>query len=89
MELEWKEMILAVGVSKRLSKEMLMGRDIPHFKQFIRKELEKEMRLNTSHATAETEAGMVVTRSKQRQQDALEEEEQLGLEEDGAVLRIS
>ena len=34
--------------------------------QFIRKELEKEMRLNTSHATAETEAGMVVTRSKQR-----------------------
>ena len=89
MELEWKEMTLAVGVSKRLSEEMLMGRDIPHFKQFIRKELEKEMRLNTSHATAETEAGMVVTRSKQRQQDALEEEEQLGLEEDGAVLRIS
>ena len=74
MELEGKKMTLAVGVSKHLREEMLMGRDIPHFKQFIWKELEKETRENTSPATIDTEAGMVVTRSKQRQQDALEEE---------------
>ena len=63
-----------------------MGRDIPHFKQFIKKELEKETKENTSPATIETKAGMVVIRSKQRQQDALEEEERLGQEEDGAVM---
>ena len=61
MELEGKKMTLAVGVSKHLSEEMLMGRDIPHFKQFIRKELKKETRVNTSYATIETEAGVVVT----------------------------
>ena len=60
MELEGKKMTLAVEVSKYLSKEMLMGRDIPHFKQFIRKELKKETRVNTSHGIIETEAGMVV-----------------------------
>ena len=89
MELEGKEMTLALGVSKRLSEEMLMGRDIPHFKQFFRKELKKEMRVNASHATIKTEEVMMVTGSKQRQQDALKEEEQLGLEEDEAVLSIS
>ena len=89
MELEGKEMTLAQGVSKRLSEEMLMGRDILPFKQFFRKKLEKETRVNASHATVKTEEGMVVTRSKQRQQDALEEEEQNGLEEDEAVLSIS
>ena len=86
MELEGKKMTLAVGVSKHLNEKMLMGRDIPNFKQFIRKELEKEMRENTSPATIDTEAGMVVTQSKQCQQDALEEEERLGQEEDGAVM---
>ena len=35
-----------------------MGRDIPHFKQFIRKKLKKETRENTSPATVETKAGM-------------------------------
>ena len=62
------------------------GQGHPHFKQFIRKELEKETRENISPATVETEAGMVVTQSKQHQQDALEEEERLGQEEDGAVM---
>ena len=89
MELEGKEMTLALGVSKRLSEEMHMGRDIPHFKQFFRKELKKETRGNASQATVKTEEVMMVTRSKQRQQDALKEEEQLGLEEDEAVLSIS
>ena len=54
IELEGKKMTLDVGVSKHLSEEMLMGRDIPHFKQLIRKELKKEMRENTSPATVET-----------------------------------
>ena len=80
IELEGKEMTLALAVSKRLSEEMLMGRDIQHFKQFFGKELEKETRVNASHATVKNQEGMVVTRSKQRQQDAHKEEEQLGLE---------
>ena len=47
MELEGKKINIVVGVSKHLSEEMLMGRDIPHFPQYLRKELEKELKKPT------------------------------------------
>ena len=35
-------MILPVGVSEHIGQDMLMGKDVPHFRQLIKKELERE-----------------------------------------------
>ena len=63
---------------------MLMGRDIPHFCQFIKRELEKKE--TTSPTTMEAKTGMVVTRAEQCLQDTLEEEESQRQELEGPVI---
>ena len=85
MELEGKKMNIAVGVSKHLSEEMLMGRDIPHFRQYIRKELEKELKKPTLPGPVTNEMSMAVTHAQLIRQTALEEEERLRQERDGAI----
>ena len=35
LELEGKKLRIAVGVSEHLAEDMLMGRDIPHFRQYL------------------------------------------------------
>ena len=67
-----------MGVSEHTGQDMLMGRDILHFRNFLKKELKEETREGeepTLPASAETEVRMVVTCARQRQQNALEEEE--------------
>ena len=91
VELEIKGRVtnIPVGVSEHTGQDMLMGRDIPHFRNFLNKELKEETREEgeepTTPASAETEVGMVVTQARQRQQDALEEEH-LRQEQDRPVI---
>ena len=65
-----------------------MGRDIPHFRHFVRKEHEKELKKEepTSPDSVTTESGMVVIRTQLLQQTTLEEEECLQQEQDGAIM---
>ena len=81
-------MVLPVGVSEHIGQDMLMGRDIPHFRQLILKELKKEPKKEepTSPDSIVTEYGMVVTRAQLLQQTALEEEERLQQEQDVAIV---
>ena len=37
LEVEGKSTCIAVGVSKHMTEDMLMGRDIPHFRQYLKK----------------------------------------------------
>ena len=78
-----------MGVSEHTGQDMLMRIYIPHFQNFLKKELEKEIQEEgkepTPPAFTETEAGMVVTHARQHQQDVLEEE-LLRQEQDGPVI---
>ena len=77
-----------MGVSEHIGQEMLMGRDIPHFRQFIKRELEKELQKDgpTPPDSTTTETSMVVTHAQLLQQTALKEEECLKQEHDRAIL---
>ena len=92
LEIEGRVTKIPVGVPEHIGQDILMGRDIPHFRNFLKIELEEETREEgeepTPPASAEIEAGMVVTRARQRQQDALEEEECLRQEQDGPVINM-
>ena len=76
---------LSVGVSKHITNDMLMGRDIPHFRHYLKKVLDVEPgnnepgndELDTPPTTVTIESGMVVTHAQQLQQDNFEEEERL------------
>ena len=37
LEVEGKSTCIAVRVSKHITEDMLMGRDIPHFRQYLKK----------------------------------------------------
>ena len=39
LEVEGKSTCIAVGVAKHITQDMLMGRDIPHFRQYQEKKL--------------------------------------------------
>ena len=72
-----------------MNEDMLMGRDSPHFRPYPKNVLDIEPEVeavDTPPASALTESGMVVTRSQQLQQDALEEEECLQQERDGPIM---
>ena len=73
---------------EHIGQEMLMGRDVPHFRHFIKTELEKELQKDgpTPLDSATTETGMVVTRAQLIQQTAFEEEECLKQESDEAIV---
>ena len=88
LEVEGRTTKIPVGVSRHIGQEMLMGRDIPHFRQFVKRELEKQLKKKetTSPTTIEAETGMVVTRAEQRRQDTLEEEERQRQELEGPVI---
>ena len=77
-----------MGVSEHIGQEVLMGRDIPHFRQFIKRELEKELQKDgpTPPDSATTETSMVVTHAQLLQQTALKKEERLKQEHDRAIL---
>ena len=42
LEVEGKTTTIAVGVSKHITEDMLMGRDIPHFRHYLKKALDVE-----------------------------------------------
>ena len=88
LEVEGRTTKIPVGVPRHIGQEMLMGRDIPHFRQFVKRELEKQLKKKetTSPTTIEAETGMVVTRAEQRRQDTLEEEECQRQELEGPVI---
>ena len=89
LELEGKKLRIAVGVSEHLAEDMLMGRDIPHFRQYLKKALDMEPgcdETNTPPTTTTTETSMAVTRAQQQKKDKLEEKEHLQQEQDGAVI---
>ena len=89
MEVEGKSTCIVVGVSKHITEDMLMGRDIPHFRQYLKKALSEEPEIeekNTPPTSVSTKSGMVVTCAQQLQQDNLEEEEHLQQERDGPIM---
>ena len=99
LEVEGKTTTIAVGVSKHITEDMLMGRDIPHFRHYLKKALDVEPgndepgndelgnnELDSPPTTVTIESGMVVTRAQQLQQDNLEEEECLQQERDGPIV---
>ena len=89
LELEGKKLRIAVGVSEHLAEDMLMGRDIPHFRQYLKKALDVEPgnnELETPSTTTMNESGMVVTRAQQLKQDELEERERLQQKQDGPIV---
>ena len=63
LELEGKKLRIAVGVSEHLAEDMLMRRDIPHFRQYLKKALDVEPGNNYErvrhggHPCSTTEAG--------------------------------
>ena len=66
-----------------------MGRDIPHFRQYLKKALDVEPgnnELDTPPTTIMNESGMVVTRAQQLKQDELEEKERLQQKQDGPIV---
>ena len=44
LEVDGGEVILPVGVSEHIGQDMLMGKHVPHFRQLIKKELERVSR---------------------------------------------
>ena len=88
LEIERKTATITVVVSKHITEDMLMGRDIPHFRHYLKKALDVEPRndeLDTPPTTVTIESGMVVTRAQQLQQDNFEEEKRLQQERDGPI----
>ena len=66
LEVEGRTTKIPVGVSEHIGQDMLMGRDIPHFRHFVRKELEKELKKEEpiSPNSVTTGLGMGVTRAQ-------------------------
>ena len=84
-----KDYDLAVGVSKHLTMDMLMGQDIPHFRKYLREALEVKNPVQQPPPppppAIATESSMVVTRMQQQAQDQHEREEQFEQERDKPV----
>ena len=88
-EIEGKTTTIAVGVSKHITEDMLMGTDIPHFRHYLMKALDVEPgndKLDTSPNTVTIESGMVVTRAQQLKQGELQERERLQQKQDGSIV---
>ena len=67
LEVEGKTTTLAVGVSKHISADMLMGRDIPHLRQYLRIVLDEEPEVaeeSTPPTPTLTESGVAVSRAQ-------------------------
>ena len=72
-------------MSEHISKDMLMGRDIPHFRMYLRKVLDVEPEVEeerTPSTPTLTKSGMAVTRAQQLKQNKLAEKERLQQERD-------
>ena len=89
LEVEGKTTTIPVGVSENMNEDMLMGRNLPHFRRYLKKVLDIEPEVeevDTSPSFSPTESGMVVTHSQQLQQEALEEAECLQQKRDGPII---
>ena len=89
LEIEGKSTTIAVGVSKHITKDMLMGRDILHFRHYLKKVLDVEPgndELDTPPTSVTIESGMLVTHAQQLKQDELEERECLQQKQDGPIV---
>ena len=89
LEVEGNTTTIPVGVSENMNEDMLMGRNLPHFRRYLKKvrDIEPEVEeVDTSPSFAPTESGMVVTHSQQLQQEAHEEEECLQQKRDGPII---
>ena len=90
LEIEGNTTAIAVGVSKHITEDM--GRDIPHFRHYLKKALDVEPgnnELDTPPTSITIESGMVVTRAQQLKQDELEERELLQQKQDGPSCLLS
>ena len=70
---------MAVRVSEYISEDMMMGRDIPHFRLNLQKvqDVEPEVEEESTPPTPTlTKSGMAVTRAQQLKQNELMEKEQ-------------
>ena len=87
LEVDGGVVVLPVRVLEHIGQDMLMGRDVPHFQQLIKKELKREPKKKepTPPGSVATEMSMVVTRAQLLKQTALEEEEHLRQEWDKAI----
>ena len=77
LEVDGKSTCIAMGVSKYITEDMLMGRDIPYFRQHLKKARGEEPEIeekNIPPTSISTESGMVITRAQQLQQKNHEEE---------------
>ena len=91
LEVDGKSTCIAIVVSKHINEDMLMGRDIPHFRQHLKKARGKEPEIeekNIPPTSISTESGMVITHAQQLQQDNYEEEEDLQQEWDGTIMSV-
>ena len=82
-------MEMAVGVSKHITADMLMGHDIPGFQKHLREALDAVSQKKgdpTPSSSAATQFGLVTTRAQQCIQKRIEHEEQLQQERDKPVL---
>ena len=78
-----------MGISEHLAEDILMGRDIPHFRQYLKKTLDMEPgfdETNTPPTTTTTETSMAATPAQQQRKDELEEKEYLQQKQDGAII---
>ena len=89
LEVEGKITTMAVGVSEHISEDMLMGRDIPHFRKYLRKVLDVEPEVeeeSTPPTPTLSESGMAVTRAQHLKQNELTEKERLQQERNQPVI---
>ena len=89
LEVEGKITTMSVGVSEHISEDMLMGRDIPHFRKYLQKVLDVEPEVeeeSTPSTPTLTESGMAVTRAQHLKQNELAEKECLQQEKDQPVI---
>ena len=89
LEVEGKITTMAVGVSEHISEDMLMGRDIPHFRKYLRKVLDVEPEVeeeSTPPTPTLTESGIAVTLAQHLKQNELAEKERLQQEREQPVI---
>ena len=86
LTIEGKSYDIAVGFSEHLTVDMSMGRDVPHFKKYLREALKEEESIPLTPKV--TKSCMVVTRAQKQAENKLAAQEQLEQERDQPVTHM-